>query len=980
VRDPREQLQADLAERYVLERELGRGGMATVYLARDLKHDRLVALKVLHPELARTVGPERFKREIRLAARLQHPHILTVLDSGEVAGQFWFAMPYVRGESLRDRLRREDQLPIEVAVDLARQIALALDYAHREGVIHRDLKPENILLSEGQALVADFGVAKALAAGRESQLTETGMAVGTPAYMSPEQASAGQLDGRSDTYALGCVLYEMLAGEPPFTGPTPQAILAKRMLEPVPHVRTLRESVPEPLEQAITRALAKAPADRFATAVEFAQSLRVGTATQALTVAPPAAPQATLTGTQWRAPRRAVALSTAALLVLGVGAVALLWRSRTAPAALDANLLAVAPFDVLDPELQLWREGLVDLLSRNLDGAGPLHTVPATAVVRRWRGRADPSTAADLGRQTGARLTIFGSLVGAGGDSVRLAATLLDAATGRAVAEVERRGLTARMDRLVDSVTVALLNELGRTRPIGAARLTGLGSNSLPALKAFLQGEQLLRRTAWDSAAADYERAIALDSSFALAFRHLALVRGWQHSTLDSLSHVYALRAGALNHGLAPRDSFLLTADSLMAALEGDAPDSLARPLHRRLFTTLDDATRRYPTDAEAWYMLGEARFHHGSETGITEEQMLEAFARAVELDSAFAPAYIHTFELALNLGEHERARRYAVAYLRLNPSEETAGVPRLITKVVDPSVADHDRERLLDTMPAEGVFDAWVAFLRSPDSTEIAVRLARRLVADQFEPDLWYSDSILRQRALAGTLAYRGHYREAYQIAGDRDHGFFPMLFAELALGGAIPPDTADAVFRRWLRRDPFWPVVGLDYAPPWWAARRDTAALKEFFRRANWPAYTVTRPPGARDTRYRLVALRAYLALARQDTADALRRLTTLPDTVSGIFLESLTAARLLAARGKDREALTILDRPFPWPYATPGRVVWALERARLAERLDERGKALKSYQFVIEVWRHADPELQPYVAEARAGLQRLTAEVRR
>ena len=340
--DTLDRLRAALRDRYVIERELGRGGMATVYLAHDLKHDRRVALKVLHPELGAMLGPERFLREIRTTARLQHPHILTVHDSGEAAGQLWYTMPFIRGESLRDRLRREAQLAVEVAVDLARQIALALDYAHREGVIHRELKPENILLSDQQALVADFGVAKALAAGHEGPLTETGMSVGTPAYMSPEQASAGQVDGRSDVYALGCVLYEMLAGEPPFTGLTPQAVLAKRLLEPVPHVRTLRESVPEPLEQAISRALAKAPADRFATAGEFAQALAQAHPAPATTTSP-AAPQ--------RAIRSRVPvgrLTTLALVVLVSVGVLLAWlRSRAEPETAGPTRLAVLPFENL---------------------------------------------------------------------------------------------------------------------------------------------------------------------------------------------------------------------------------------------------------------------------------------------------------------------------------------------------------------------------------------------------------------------------------------------------------------------------------------------------------------------------------------------------------------------------------------------------------------------------------------------------------
>ena len=286
--DVSDRLRSALADRYMLERELGRGGMATVYLAHDVQHDRPVALKVLHLELAAALGPERFLREIRTTARLQHPHILPVLDSGEAAGLLWYTMPYVEGESLRERLRREVQLPVEDALGIAREVGLALDYAHRHGVVHRDIKPENILLSDGQALVADFGVARALEQGIEGRLTETGLALGTPTYMSPEQASGGLVDARSDVYALGCVLYEMLAGEPPFTGPTPQAIIAKRFTGEVPHVREARSAVPESVDQAIHKALALVPADRFPTASGFAAALTPTGPASSVTVAAPA--------------------------------------------------------------------------------------------------------------------------------------------------------------------------------------------------------------------------------------------------------------------------------------------------------------------------------------------------------------------------------------------------------------------------------------------------------------------------------------------------------------------------------------------------------------------------------------------------------------------------------------------------------------------------------------------------------------------
>ncbi|HYV98035.1 MAG TPA: protein kinase [Gemmatimonadaceae bacterium] len=267
-------LNAALADRYTIERELGAGGMAVVYLAHDLRHDRNVALKVMRPELAAVIGAERFLAEIRTTANLQHPHILALFDSGQVNGTVFYVMPFVEGESLRDRLTREKQLPIDDATRIAREVASALDYAHRHGVIHRDIKPENILLHDGQALVTDFGIALAASSAGGSRMTETGMSLGTPTYMSPEQAMGERtLDARTDVYALGCVLYEMLVGEPPFTGPTAQAIVAKVMTDTPRVLSELRRSVPPALEDAVATALEKLPADRWATAAQFADAL-----------------------------------------------------------------------------------------------------------------------------------------------------------------------------------------------------------------------------------------------------------------------------------------------------------------------------------------------------------------------------------------------------------------------------------------------------------------------------------------------------------------------------------------------------------------------------------------------------------------------------------------------------------------------------------------------------------------------------------
>jgi len=287
VTDAVQRLRSALADRYRIERELGQGGMATVYLAHDLRHERKVAIKVLRPDLAAVIGAERFLREIKTIAHLQHPHILGLIDSGEVGGTAWYVMPFVEGESLRDRLRREKQLPVPEAVRIATEIAGALGYAHRHGVIHRDIKPENVLLHDGSALVADFGIALALTSAGGTRMTETGMSLGTPHYMSPEQAMGErEITLRSDVYALGVVTYEMLVGEPPFTGPTAQSIIAKVLTDdPVPPTRQ-RKSVPPALEHAVLTALAKLPADRYGSVADFATALTAPTPVPVRSVAP----------------------------------------------------------------------------------------------------------------------------------------------------------------------------------------------------------------------------------------------------------------------------------------------------------------------------------------------------------------------------------------------------------------------------------------------------------------------------------------------------------------------------------------------------------------------------------------------------------------------------------------------------------------------------------------------------------------------
>ena len=976
--EPLQLVRAALGDRYVVERELGHGGMATVYLAQDVRHHRQVAVKVLRPELVATIGAERFLREIETAARLQHPHILSIHDSGEAAGCFWFTMPYVEGESLRDRLVRQRQLPLDDALRITAQAALALDFAHRHGVIHRDIKPENILLCDGEALVADFGIARPVGRSTpDDNLTETGVVVGTPAYMSPEQCAGDrELDARADIYSLGVVLYEMLAGELPFTGPSPQALQARRLAEAPRSLRQTRETIPEAVEEAVFKSLAKAPADRFQSAADFARALDMHAA------APPGPD--TTRASRARGPRRRLSwVAAAAALVLGGFAALLRWGER-GKTMLDPTLVVIAPFDVVQPSLSLWHEGLLDLLARNLDGAGPLRTVSPTVVVRRWRGRADRASAAALAASTGAGLAVYGTLVQAGADSVRLSASLLDAARSEVVSDLEVRGSAQRMDQLADSLTFRVLRDLALSRPIGAARSIGLGSHSLPALRAFLRGEQFFRRTEWDSARTSYERAISLDTAFALAYWRLGTIRGWQNGIGDSLSHAYSYRAASLNQGLPPRESLLIACDSLMSTVRWTRlPDAAARDNLGRLFRTAEQVAASYPLDPEAWVALGEARYHFGGGLGISAEMMLGPFDRAVTLDSSYAPAYIHLVELAVRLGNRQKAHRYAAQFLALRPGGDQRLGIRVTDRLLRGRSQAREVARLLDSIPDDALHSVWTNFWLAPDSAEVGIALARRLAERSIPEEVWFGDSIVRYGMHAAELAYRGHLRDAAGVVSAHPRLWGWALFTELALAGATPADVADAYYEQRLRRIPLWsrsedPLqVGLVLGPVWWAARGDSIKLKQYVEHLRKEAQATTAIAVGAIHPHWLAAAEGYLALARGDTASALARFRALPDSTGPVWFERLTLARLLTAKGQDREALAVLDREFPFPIVTASHGIWALERARLAEKLGEREKAKYWYGYVAALWRHGDPELQQSVTEAREALGRLTEE---
>ena len=513
-----EQLTAVLGDRYRVERELGHGGMAVVFLAEDLKHRRRVAIKLLKPDLSAVVGSERFLREIEIAASLQHPHILPLFDSGAAGGLLYYVMPFAEGESLRQRLAREQQLPLDAALQITREIGSALQYAHEHGVIHRDIKPENVVLSGGQAVVADFGIARALHAASPEQLTLTGMVVGTPQYMSPEQAAGAAVDGRSDQYSLACTLYEMLSGQPPFTGPSSQAIIARHSLEPVPSLRVVRQTVPQVVESAIMKAMAKVPADRFASMERFLDALE---SSEAATV--------TAVSAQSRTPsRKRVAGRLMAALGAGVlVAVAAWWLvpGRKAAGALPGSgavtAIAVLPFQNLasSPDSSYLGEGMTEGLIADLAQIGSLKVISrSSGAEAQGTARSLAQLASDLGVQG----VVKGSIRRAG-DSVEVHVRLLQAPDSTLLFSGDYRGRLGELPDLQRAITLAITNSIKVELKGGErSRLNARREVDQRAYEAYLRGRFHLEGGELEQARMHFEQASRIAPDWAPPYVGLA--------------------------------------------------------------------------------------------------------------------------------------------------------------------------------------------------------------------------------------------------------------------------------------------------------------------------------------------------------------------------------------------------------------------------------------------------------------------------
>jgi len=958
--------------------------MATVYLGRDARYHRPVAVKVLHTELAIALGPDRFLREVGLARGLDHPNILALLDSGESSGLLWYAMPYADGGSLRQLLQRETQLGIDRALGIAREVANALEHAHRRGVVHRDIKPENILLSNGKVLLADFGIAKLLDSGA-AKLTETGLALGTPAYMSPEQGAGDpRLDARTDVYALGCVLFEMLVGEPPFTGPNTQAILARHALEPLPSVRTVRSTVSPALEAAIVKATAKVPADRFDSAAEFAEAL----SPDAVSAVAPA------TSLSTGRLRRRGWLAAAALLAVAAGAGGrLALRTNGLPVVPSAASLAVLPFAPASNDTVLTRLGrdLAGTISASLDGVGDIRTVDRLTVLAQAPDGRPPlplKEAATLARRLGATSLVHGSLAREGA-RVRLDVGLY---TSDSLTPLAHRSVLAApesLSALTDSVVWKLLADIWRNGPPPTPALEAITTRSVEALRAFLDGERAAVAGRYDEAHAAYARAIAADSTFWFAYFRQGNLMGWAEGEVDS-----ATETAYWNH----RQLLPARERMLIEAARGDSGMFRQR-------AQLEEIVRRYPDYWPAWWMLGDGYLHTFMQTGSTPDDTRRALERVVELNPGMVYGWEHllwfrngardTAGQARALHELERLRAAPVFIA-------SEGLDKLLLWRASLAVQRRSQaaDALLDSAYQEAMNpnrDLFVPAVIFQGGGELATQIAfnRRLLASNPAPD--QADNVRYLSAIA--WAARGAWDSALvareqMVRSPTDTIGRLNVYRTAVLAATIGAMPAREAWRR--RADAARLVQGqgpgyrADLA---WldgvlaATTKDTAGLVA--------ARNAIQTSGAKWAAVLDRSLGAFESALRGDRAGAGRAMATLeweladgspwfafsPRTPHVLLrgVDRMAAAGWLLAEGDTTQAIRLLAWHGGFPPLDDKIPLSPLVYLLLAGIEDARSDttaARRDYQQFLVRYDLPNPAQRHLVIEARAALARLGA----
>ena len=768
-----ERLERALQVRYRIDRELGHGAMAVVYLATDLKHDRRVAIKVLKPELAYALGPERFLREITIAARLNHPNILPLHDSGEAEGLLYYIMPYVEGESLRERLDRESKLPLDDAVRIACEVADALAYAHEEGLIHRDVKPENVLLQAGHALVSDFGIARALSAADNDRLTETGFAIGTPAYMSPEQGfGVRELDGRSDVYSLGCVLYEMLSGSPPFSGSSAQEIVAHHAVRAVPQLRTLGTIVPASVQAALDVALAKAPGERFATPRAFADALR----------------SETFRATRLRSGSRVLRIgSVAAVLALAVTGSAVAWRRYAPASAPTIRSLAVLPLVNLsrDSTQQFLVAGIHGALIDELARISALRVISRTSTLVYERARKSVPV---IARELAVDGVVEGS-VRRVGDSLQIQVKLI-----RAQPEEQQiwaqtyEGDMSRALALYTDVAQAVAREIQvRVTPEERARFATVRSVDPATYETYLKGKfhwQKLTPGDLDAGLRYFELVLRNDSLHALA--HTGVAEVW---------------IARVQMGLAPPSDAL--------------PRAMAATMH---------ALRIDSTLAEAHHDLALLRVQSWDWPGAESE-----FQRTFILNQGFADAHAYYSHLLNIRGRPAEARAHmdrAITHDPLNPLFRSLdAVNLLFERRWDSSI--EQAKTALQTAPDQPVaLSALWQALDQRHRYDEASRAASQYLAATAQPAAalavtrGFAERGYREAMRRGADSMSAHSTTEYVTASD-----VAMLYAAAGDNGR----AIDWLERAYAARDPNLPYLRL----PCYDALRSDARFQALMRR---------------------------------------------------------------------------------------------------------------------------------------------------